>query len=127
MNVASATAALQPQDNLADHGGRKNTGSTHHTAEQDSGDENQAMRTKVEQLRLIMEQRRARRKARRDARARPYPTTPSSWTSDTTVPTVVTTSSTTTSATQAMDVDSGTAEGTDPATLCELNSETVVA
>lgn len=85
------------------------------------------MRTKVEQLRLIMEQRRARRKARRDARARPYPTTPSSWTSDTTVPTVVTTSSTTASATQAMDVDSGTAEGADPTALCELNSETVVA
>lgn len=94
----------------------------------DSGDENQAMRTKVEQLRLIMEQRRARRKARRDARSRPYPHTPSTWTSDTTVPTVVTTSSTTASATQAMDVDSsGTAEATDPTALCELNSETVVA
>ncbi|MPC22155.1 Midnolin-A [Portunus trituberculatus] len=124
VNVASATAALQPQDNLAESAGRKNTGTTQTT---EQGDENQAMRTKVEQLRLIMEQRRARRKARRDARARPYPTTPSSWTSDTTVPTVVTTSSTTTSATQAMDVDSGTAEGTDPTALCELNSETVVA
>lgn len=94
----------------------------------DSGDENQAMRTKVEQLRLIMEQRRARRKARRDARARPYPHTAASWATDTTVPAVVTTTSTAAaSATQAMDVDGGDTDGTDPTTLCELNSETVVA
>lgn len=98
-----------------------------HSTELDSGDENQAMRNKVEQLRLIMEQRRARRKARRDARAQPYPHTAASWASSSNVPTVVTTSTATTAASQAMEVDGTNPDGTDPATLCELNSETVVA
>ncbi|KAK7079524.1 hypothetical protein SK128_009117 [Halocaridina rubra] len=99
-----------------------------HSSEQDSGDENQAMRTKVEQLRLIMEQRRARRKARRDARAQPYPHNAASWATNSSVPTVVTTTSTaTTAASQSMEVDANDADGVDPATLCELNSETVVA
>lgn len=92
----------------------------------DSSDENQVMRTKVEQLRLIMEQRRARRKARRDARARPYPHA-TSWAGDTTtVPTVVTTSTASAPA-QPMEVDPSQTDPTDPTALCELNSETVVA
>lgn len=122
-----STSGLQSQDSMTDAYGRKSADSAQNV-DQDSGDENQAMRTKVEQLRMIMEQRRARRKARRDARARPYPHTAASWATDTSVPTVVTTSGTAaTSTTQAMDVDSGKADGADPTTLCELNSETVVA
>ncbi|XP_071546255.1 midnolin isoform X2 [Panulirus ornatus] len=122
-----STSGLQSQDSMTDAYGRKSADSAQNV-DQDSGDENQAMRTKVEQLRMIMEQRRARRKARRDARARPYPHTAASWSTDTSVPTVVTTSGTAaTSTTQAMDVDSGKADGADPTTLCELNSETVVA
>ena len=34
MNVASATAALQPQDNLAESGARKNNAAAAHTTEQ---------------------------------------------------------------------------------------------
>lgn len=37
-------------------------------------EENQATRGKVEQLRMVMEERRARRRARREARAAPYST-----------------------------------------------------
>ncbi|KAG7154936.1 Midnolin-B-like [Homarus americanus] len=122
----ASTSGLQSHDSVTYSGGGKSADNAQ-TAEQDSGDENQAMRTKVEQLRLIMEQRRARRKARRDARTRPYPHTAASWATDTSVPTVVATSSTATSATQAMDVDGSKPDGTDPTTLCELNSETVVA
>lgn len=41
-------------------------------------EENQATRGKLEQLRMVMEERRARRRARREARAAPYSTTWSS-------------------------------------------------
>ncbi|XP_037792528.1 LOW QUALITY PROTEIN: midnolin-A-like [Penaeus monodon] len=123
----SSTDISQSQEDMMEANRRKAVDEPQ-AGDQDSGDENQAMRTKVEQLRLIMEQRRARRKARRDARARPYPHTAASWATDTTVPAVVTTTSTAAaSATQAMDVDGGDTDGTDPTTLCELNSETVVA
>lgn len=118
----------QSRDNSRESNVQKSNSEGAHSTEQDSGDENQAMRTKVEQLRFIMEQRRARRKARRDARAQPYPHTAASWATNSSVPTVVTTTSTaTTTATQAMDVDGNGADGVDPTTLCELNSETVVA
>ncbi|XP_069190692.1 midnolin homolog isoform X2 [Procambarus clarkii] len=126
-NGGASTSELHMQDS-ATHRNSGKCADNAQTMEHDSGDENQAMRTKVEQLRLIMEQRRARRKARRDARTRPYPHTSASWATDTSVPTVVATSSTApASTTQAMDVDGSKADGTDPATLCELNSETVVA
>ncbi|XP_053652916.2 midnolin homolog isoform X2 [Cherax quadricarinatus] len=123
----ASTSEVKVQDSTTHLNGGKSADNAQ-TTEQDSGDENQAMRTKVEQLRLIMEQRRARRKARRDARTRPYPHTSASWATDTSVPTVVTASSTASASTaQAMEVDGSKADGTDPATLCELNSETVVA
>ena len=93
-----------------------------------AADENKATRTKLEQLRFIMEQRRARRKARREARTSPYTThVPATWSSEAT--TLVTSQAgNTKKATQGMEVDSGDSEASgDQNTLCELNSGTVVA
>ncbi|RXG72818.1 Midnolin-B [Armadillidium vulgare] len=103
--------------------------------EESSTDDNQVTRTKLEHLRFIMEQRRARRKARREARASPYAahsSTTTSWSSETT--TLVASKSTSANnssrgegGTQGLDVEGKEKEGNDSAALCELNTGTVVA
>lgn len=104
-----------------------------------SADDNQVTRTKLEHLRLIMEQRRARRKARREARASPYAaraaSAATSWSSEAT--TLVTSKAPSASGgprggeagtAQGIDVEGSEKDGGgDSATLCELNTGTVVA
>ena len=74
-------------------------------------DENQVTRSKLEHLRFIMEEKKARRKARREARSCPYGRQEDSpaWAP---------------SPANGLEVKD---KQQDPAVLCELNSGTVVA
>jgi len=98
-------------------------------------EENQATRGKLEQLRMVMEERRARRRARREARVAPYSWTPKSEANSSSslfqTPTLVPGSlgDCETAAPGASDSNSSmdTSDNSSTAELRELNTEPVVA
>ena len=96
-------------------------------------EENQATRGKLEQLRMVMEERRARRRARREARVAPYSWTPKSEANSTSslfqTPTLVPGSLGDCETAAASDSNSSmdTSDSSSTAELRELNTEPVVA